>query len=461
VQLKKKFRKKEGMMLKYKIGVVSLGCAKNLVDTEVMLGLLSKEGFGITNDPAAADILIVNTCGFIESAKQESIENILELARYKEAGSCKLLIVTGCLAERYKDEVVKEIPEVDAVVGTGNYHEIAEVIGEAFKGSKVLKYGNPDYTPEEGLPRFQSTPSYTAYLKISDGCDNRCTYCIIPKLRGKYRSRTIEDVATEARQLSEQGVKELIIIAQDTTRYGMDIYGEHKLHELLNELCRIENIKWLRLHYCYPEDITEELIETIAAQEKVCNYLDIPIQHSSNYILKKMGRRGTREKLIDLLSRIRSRIPDVAIRTSIIVGFPGESEQHFKELEEFIQDIKFDRMGVFKYSQEEDTPAAEFEGQVSEEVKQQRYERLMYLQSKISKEINQNKINKLYEVLVEGYDGKTNCYYGRTYADSIDIDGKVFFNSKTTLKPGDFVKVLVKKAVNYDLIGEISNESCK
>ncbi|MDK2798413.1 MAG: ribosomal protein methylthiotransferase [Clostridiales bacterium] len=447
--------------MKHKIGMVSLGCAKNQVDSEIMLGLLSQEGFVLTNSAELADILIVNTCGFIESAKQESIENILELAKFKETGHCKLLIVTGCLAERYKDQIITEIPEVDAVIGTGNYHEIAEVINETFRGTKVLRYGNQDYTPQEGIPRLQSTPSYTAYLKIADGCDNYCTYCIIPKLRGKYRSRTIQNIVAEAQQLAKMGVKELILIAQDTTRYGIDLYGQHKLHELLKELCKIENIKWIRLHYCYPEDITDELIQVIAAQDKICNYLDIPIQHSSNYILKKMGRRGTRENLIRLIQKIRDKIPEVAIRTSIIVGFPGETEEHFKELEDFVRNTKFDRMGVFQYSQEEDTPAAQFEGQVNENIKQQRYEKLMTLQSKISKELNKHKINREYEVLVEGYDSNSKYYYGRTYADSIDIDGKVFFNSEISLKPGEFVKVRIVKAVNYDLIGEILDESSK
>ncbi|WHH59402.1 30S ribosomal protein S12 methylthiotransferase RimO [Petroclostridium sp. X23] len=447
--------------MKYRIGVVSLGCAKNLVDTEVMLGLLSKEGFTITNRADSAHILIVNTCGFIESAKQESIDNILDLAGYKETGNCKLLIVTGCLAERYQDEIIKEIPEVDAVIGTGNYHEIADVINETFKGQKVLKYGNQDFTPEEGLPRLQSTPSYTAYLKISDGCDNFCTYCIIPKLRGKYRSRTIENIVAEAKQLSEQGVKELIIIAQDTTRYGIDLYGEHKLHQLLNELCEIDGVKWIRLHYCYPEDITDQLIDVIANQPKVCNYLDIPIQHCSNEILKKMGRRGTKEQLTALLDKIRTRISSVTLRTSIIVGFPGEKEKHFAELEEFIQVVKFDRAGVFKYSQEEDTPAASFEGQLNDEEKQERYERLMVLQNSISQEINDSKVGKIYDVLVEGYDKRARHYYGRTYADSLDIDGKAFFTSNIKLNPGDFAQVKITQAKNYDLIGESYNESCK
>ena len=446
--------------MNYKIGIVSLGCAKNLVDTEVMLGLLSDHGFIITNNPNEAHVLIVNTCGFIESAKQESIDNILDLATYKENGVCELLIVTGCLAERYRDQIIEEIPEVDAVVGTGNYHEIAEIINQVFSSGKVIKYGNQDYTPEEGLPRIQSTPFYTAYLKIADGCDNHCTYCIIPKLRGKYRSRKIENIVDEARKLAEKGVRELILIAQDITRYGIDLYGKHKLHELLQELCKIEDIHWIRLHYCYPEDITDELIETIASQPKICNYLDIPIQHSSNVILKRMGRRGTKEELGQLLHKLRKSIPDLAIRTSIIVGFPGETPDHFNELVTFIKDIKFDRVGVFKYSQEEDTPAAEFKDQIPEKVKEQRYNDLMKIQSSISKELCEQKIGKTYEVLIEGYEPHSNLYFGRTYADSIDIDGKVFFFSEQKLSIGSFVNVRILKADNYDLIGEFINESC-
>jgi len=450
-----------GIKLKYNIGVVSLGCAKNLVDTEIMLGLLNQNGYRIVNSPEKADILIVNTCSFIESAKQESINNILELAQYKEIGKCQQLIVTGCMAERYKDEIIREIPEVDAVVGTGNYHEIADVIKHTFEGDKVIRYGNQDYTPEEGLPRIQSTPSYTAYLRISDGCDNHCTYCIIPKLRGRYRSRTIESIVAEARQLADRGVKELILIAQDTTRYGIDLYGQHKLHVLLNELCKIDSIKWIRLHYCYPEDITDELIDVIAEQPKICKYLDIPVQHCNNDILKKMGRRGRKESLMALIRKIRERIPEVVIRTSIIVGFPGETEQQFNELKEFVRNIKFDRMGVFMYSQEEDTPAALYEGQVEENIKKQRQDELMKLQHDISMENNQKKLGHTFEVLVEGFDHQSQFYYGRTYGDSIDIDGKIFFKSKDLIEEGTFIEVTAIKAINYDLIGEISSELSK
>ncbi len=442
----------------YHIGVVSLGCAKNLVDTETMLGLLHREGFKITNKEEQADILIVNTCGFIESAKQESIENILELAEYKEKGKCKLLIVTGCLVERYKEEIINEMPEVDAIVGTGNYHEIAEVINQAFEGQKIQKVGNQDFSPEEGLPRIQSTPKYTAYLKIADGCDNHCTYCIIPKLRGRYRSRKMEAIIQEANQLAQNGVKELLIIAQDTSRYGIDLYDAYKLDELLNELCNIKGIEWIRLHYCYPENITEKLIDTIASQPKICNYIDIPIQHCSDEVLKKMGRKSTKENLNSLIFELREKIPTITIRTSLIVGFPGETEKQFEELVDFVEEIHFDRMGVFKYSQEEDTPAAKLDNQIDEETKQIRYEKLMTIQSEISVQVNAKKVGKCLDVLIEGFDADSGFYYGRTYADSIDIDGMVLFKSKHKLKTGTFVKVNISEAEKYDLIGVVSNE---
>ncbi len=447
--------------MKYHIGIVSLGCSKNLVDTEVMLGLLNQHGFSITNEESIADVLIVNTCGFIESAKQESINNILELAQHKETGKCKLLVVTGCLAERYQQQIIEEIPEVDAVVGTGNYHEIADIIDKTFEGTKVLKVGNADYTPAEGLPRIQSTPVYAAYLKIAEGCDNHCTYCIIPKLRGRYRSRKMEDILAEASKMADNGVRELIIIAQDTSKYGEDLYGSIELSTLLTKLCEIEKIKWIRIHYCYPESITDELIDTIREQTKICNYLDIPIQHCNDAILTRMGRRGRKKELYELIERLRINIPDIAIRTSIIVGFPGESEQAFAELEQFIRVIRFDRMGVFPYSREEDTPAAKYDNQVAEEVKNHRYNRLMEIQSSVSKQINLNKIGRTLEVLIEGYDDHTKSYYGRTYADSIDIDGKIFVHSSKHLAPGTFINVTVKKAQQYDLIGEIQDESCK
>ena len=447
--------------MQYNIGVVSLGCSKNLVDTEIMLGLLQQGGYAIVNKPEDAHVLIVNTCGFIDSAKQESIDNILQMAEYKETGKCKILIVTGCLAERYRDDVIKEIPEVDAVIGTGNYTEIAEVIQEAFGGKKVIRYGNMDNSNDEGLPRLQSTPSYTAFLKVADGCDNLCTYCIIPKLRGKYRSRTIESIVREAAQMSERGVKELIIIAQDTTRYGIDLYGSHKLDDLLEELCKIEKIEWIRLHYCYPEEITENLVNTIANNSKICHYIDMPIQHASNKILKRMGRRGTREQVLALIKNIKEKMPDVALRTSIIVGFPGEDEDDFGQLVSFIKEVKFDRLGVFKYSQEEDTPAALFKDQIADETKEDRYNRLMTIQNEISMEQNMKKVGKVFKVLVEGYDKDIYLYYGRTYADSVDIDGKVLFSSIVQFEPGDLVSVKINQVSNYDLIGESLDESGK
>ena len=447
--------------MKYHIGIVSLGCSKNLVDTEVMLGLLHQHGFAITNEESLADVLIINTCGFIETAKQESINNILELAQYKETGKCKLLVVTGCLAERYQNQILEEIPEVDAVVGTGNYHEIADVIDKTFEGSQMLKVGNADYTPVEGLPRIQSTPSYTAYLKIADGCDNHCTYCIIPKLRGRYRSRKMEDILTEARKMADNGVREFIIIAQDTSKYGEDLYGSIALPTLLIKLSEIEKIKWIRIHYCYPESITNELIDTIKVQPKICNYLDIPIQHCNDEILKRMGRRGRQKELYALIERLRKSVRDISIRTSIIVGFPGETGEAFDELEQFVKQVRFDRMGVFTYSREEDTPAAQYDNQIDEQVKKDRYERLMETQANISLKINQDKIGSTLEVLIEGYDAHTKRYYGRTYADSIDIDGKIFIHSAKQLAPGTFINVTVTSAQQYDLIGEIQNESCK
>ncbi len=448
--------------MKYKIGVVSLGCSKNLVDTEVMLGILKENDFEITNDEKSADIIIVNTCSFIDSAKQESIDNIIELAQYKRNGVLKLLVVTGCLAERYKEEILNELPEVDAVIGTGNYHEINILIKQALKGEKIIRTGSPDYTPPEGLPRIQSTPSYTAYIKIADGCDNCCTYCVIPKIRGKYRSRKIEDIVKEAESLASSGVKELVVIAQDTSSYGIDLYGEYILAKLLDKLCGIEGIKWIRLHYLYPEHMTEELIDTIANQPKILKYFDIPIQHSNNYILKRMGRKVSHESLSKLINDIREKIPEAVFRTSIIVGFPAESDEHFKDLESFIKRIRFDRLGVFTYSREEGTPAAEFDAQVDDNIKEIRQQRLMQVQSEISKSINFHKNGKIFEVLIEGYDREKNIYYGRTYADSIDIDGNVFIDYNTEreqdLIPGDFVKVKINNIGDYDLMGVLVDE---
>ena len=434
----------------YNIGMVSLGCAKNQTDAETMLGILKKDGNMIVDNPEAADVIIVNTCGFIEQAKQESIDNILEMAEFKK-GRCKLLIATGCLAERYHDEMLKELPELDAVVGTGDYVKIAEVIKAAFSGDKPVLFGHKDYTPPEGLPRILSTPSYTAYVKIADGCDNNCTYCAIPMIRGKFRSRKIEDIVKEAEELADQGVKEIILIAQDTTRYGKDIYGRYSLDKLLAELCKIEKLSWIRVHYFYTEAVTEELVKVMAENDKICNYIDMPIQHINNRVLKRMARRTNRDEIIEKISMIRKYMPESTIRTSIIVGFPGETDEEFEELYDFIKKIRFDRMGVFTYSQEEDTPAADFEDQIDENIKEERRERLMELQQRISLEENQKKIGNILEVIIEGYDEENYMYFGRSRGDSIGIDSRVYVAAEDELNPGDIVKVEVLDASEYDL----------
>ena len=437
----------------YNIGMVSLGCAKNQTDAEIMLGILADEGHSIVSDPVEADVIIVNTCGFIEPAKQESIDNILEMAEYKN-GRCKLLIATGCLAERYHDDILTELPEVDAIVGTGDFHKISEVIKNASLGEKPVLFGHKDYTPEEGLPRVLSTPHYTAYLKISDGCDNNCTYCAIPMIRGKYRSRRIEDIVAEAEDLAKSGVRELILIAQDTSRYGKDIYDGFALDRLLEELVKVDGIEWIRVHYFYAEAVTENLLKVMAKHDKICNYIDIPIQHINNRILRRMARRTNRDEIISKLEMIRKYMPDSVIRTSMIVGFPGETDEEFQELYDFVDDIKFDRMGVFAYSQEEDTPAADFPDQIDESVKAERLDRLMTLQQRISFENNQKKIGKTLEVLVEGYDPDNFMYVGRSRGDSIDIDGKVYVASEDELEIGEIVKVLILDAGEYDLTGK-------
>ncbi len=439
--------------MKCKIGMVSLGCAKNQNDAEIMLGILLQDGCEIVADPSQADVIIVNTCGFIESAKRESIDALLEMAEYKE-DKCRLLIASGCLAERYSEEIAKEIPEVDAIVGTGDYDRIAEAIKKAFDGEKPIICGHKDRTPEERLPRVLSTPPYTAYLKIADGCDNNCTYCAIPKIRGKFRSRAIDDIVSEAEELAEKGVKELILIAQDTTRYGVDLYGKYSLDSLLEELVKIEKIQWIRVHYYYTEAITEGLITTMAKYDKICNYIDMPIQHINNTILRRMARRTTREETIEKIRMIREKMPDCTIRTSIIVGFPGETEEQFNELYEFIKNIRFDRMGVFAYSQEEGTPAAEFEDQIDEETKQKRLDALMTLQQGISLEMNRAKIGSVIEVIVEGYDADNFLFYGRSRGDSIDVDGKVYFGTENEVDEGDIIKVKIVDADEYDLTGQ-------
>ncbi len=439
--------------MKCKIGMVSLGCAKNQNDAEIMLGILLQDGCEIVADPSQADVIIVNTCGFIESAKRESIDALLEMAEYKE-DKCRLLIASGCLAERYSEEIAKEIPEVDAIIGTGDYDRIAEAIKKAFDGEKPIICGHKDRTPEERLPRVLSTPPYTAYLKIADGCDNNCTYCAIPKIRGKFRSRAIDDIVSEAEELAENGVKELILIAQDTTRYGVDLYGKYSLDSLLEELVKIEKIQWIRVHYYYTEAITEGLITTMAKYDKICNYIDMPIQHINNTILRRMARRTTREETIEKIKMIREKMSDCTIRTSIIVGFPGETEEQFNELYEFVKNIRFDRMGVFSYSQEEGTPAAEFENQIDEETKQKRLDALMTLQQGISLEMNRAKIGNVIEVIVEGYDADNFLFYGRSRGDSIDVDGKVYFGTENEVDEGDIIKVKIVDADEYDLTGQ-------
>ena len=435
-----------------KISLASLGCSKNLVDAEQMLGIINEKGWEIMENEEDADVMVVNTCAFIESAIRESLDCIFELISQKKKDSHKKLIVTGCMAQRYKEDILSEIPEVDAVVGTNDFHKIAEVIENLCEEKVVLCDG--EEINIEGLPRMVTTPSYTAYIKIADGCDNKCTYCAIPSIRGKYRSRKIEDIVAEAEKLAEDGAKELIVIAQDTTRYGMDIYGEYKLSELLRELCKIEKLKWVRVHYCYPELVNEELIRTFKEEEKICNYFDIPIQHSSDKILKRMGRRTNREQLVKMLELIRTEIPDAIIRTSLITGFPGETEEDFDDLLEFVNYAKFDRLGVFAYSQEEGTPAAKLDNQVDDEEKIARQEGVMLLQAEISEELNRKKIGQTLEVLVEGRDEIIKSYFGRTYGDSIDIDGKVFFKSENKLNEGDLVSVLINESLEYDLFGE-------
>lgn len=448
-----------GIYLSLNVALVSLGCSKNLIDSEVMLNILASNDYKLTNDAKNADIIVVNTCGFIESAKQESVESIIELGQLKENGKCKVLIASGCLAERYKEELIKEMPELDAVIGTGDYKNILEVIESALQGNKVVRYGNQENINIYDLPRMISATAASTYLKIAEGCDNRCTYCIIPKLRGKYRSRRFEDVLAEAKLLAGQGIKEINIIAQDTTRYGKDLYGEYKIAELLQEISKIEGIEWIRLLYSYPDEFDNKLIDVMASNDKICKYLDIPIQHASNRILKRMGRRTTKEEILELIKKLRNRIPDITLRTTLIVGFPGETEDDFKELADFVKEVKFDRLGVFTYSREEDTPAYEMEEQINDELKLKRQEKIMLLQSDISYDKNQKMIGKTIKVLVEGTEH--NKYYGRSSKDAPEIDGIVFFASKDILKPGDFTYVRIIEASEYDLIGEDINEYSK
>lgn len=442
--------------MNYKIGMISLGCPKNQVDAEHMLALMDAEGWEIVDYVDGCDAVIVNTCGFIDDAKKEAIENILDMVELKKEGVISKIIVTGCLAQRYKDEIVKEIPEVDAVIGIGANGDIIKTVEEVMSGVDTIeKYPPQCELPLEGQ-RILTTPHYWAYLKIGEGCSNRCTYCTIPSIRGNMRSRSMENVIDEANQLAESGVKELILIAQDTTSYGLDLYGELKLPELLNELCKIDSIEWIRLLYCYPDRITDELIETMKNQEKVVNYIDLPLQHADDKILKAMNRRGDQALIRNVISKLREEIPDVVIRTTFIVGFPGEGEEEFETLAEFVNEIEFDRLGVFTFSPQEGTPAFDMEDQVDEDIKTRRGEVIMQDQYSIMEEKNNEKIGKTYRVVVEDYDGYSDSYTGRTYMDAPEIDGLVKFTSHKDLDIGDFVDVEIFDVEDYDLIGEVT-----
>ena len=434
---------------------VSLGCDKNLVDSEVMLGLIRERGYKITNDETEADIIIVNTCSFINDAKEESINTILEMAEYKKTGQCKALIATGCLVQRYANEIREEIPEVDGLIGTSSYETITQVIDEALAGHHSEQLANIDDLPSNEVKRVMTTGGFFSYLKIAEGCDKHCTYCIIPSLRGKYRSRPMEALVKEATYLAENGVKELILVAQETTLYGTDIYGEKKLPTLLKELAKIDGIEWIRILYCYPEEITDELIQVMKEEEKVCNYLDMPIQHASNNVLKRMARRTSNEELREKVAKLKQEIPDICLRTTIITGFPGETKEDHEEVLDFIDEMSFDRLGVFTYSLEEGTPAAKLDGQVDEEVKVARQEEIMELQQEISYDNSIAMIGKTMKVLIEGRLPEEDVYIGRTYRDAPNVDGYCFVKSDDNLISGDFVTVKITEAKEYDLVGEV------
>lgn len=441
--------------MEYKVGMISLGCPKNQVDAERMLALMDAEGWEIVDYVDGCDVVIVNTCGFIDDAKKEAIENILDMVELKKEGVIGKIIVTGCLAQRYKEEIVTEIPEVDAVLGIGANGDIIKTVEEVMSSVTTVE----KYPPRCDLPldgqRILTTPQHWAYLKIGDGCSNRCTYCTIPSIRGNMRSRKMENIIEEAKQLAESGVKELILIAQDTTSYGLDLYGELKLPELLNELCKIDSIEWIRLLYCYPDRITDELIETIKTQDKVVNYIDLPLQHADDKILKAMNRRGDQALIRSVIEKLRTEISDVVIRTTFIVGFPGEGEDEFETLAEFVNEIEFDRLGVFTFSPQEGTPAYDMDDQVEDDVKTRRGEVIMQDQYSIMEEKNNEKIGKTFKTVVEEYDGYTDSYVGRTYMDAPEIDGLVKFTSEKDLDIGDFVDVEIFDVDEYDLIGEV------
>lgn len=434
---------------------ISLGCDKNLVDSEVMLGLLDKKGYQIVDSEEDADIIVVNTCCFIHDAKEESIQTILEMAEYKKEGKLKALIVTGCLAQRYQQEIIDEIPEVDAVLGTTSYDHIVEAVEEALAGNGHVVLEDVDALPDVKEKRLVTTGGHYAYMKIAEGCDKHCTYCIIPKLRGNYRSVPMEKLLAEAKDLADQGVKELILVAQETTVYGKDLYGEKSLHKLLRELCKISGIQWIRILYCYPEEIYDELVQTIKEENKVCHYLDLPIQHASDAVLKRMGRRTSKAQLVEIIEKLRKEIPDISLRTTLITGFPGETQEQHEELKDFVDEMEFDRLGVFTYSPEEDTPAATMTEQIPEEVKEERQAELMELQQEIAFDLAEDMVGREVLVMIEGKVADENAYVGRTYKDAPNVDGLIFINTDEELMSGDFARVRVTGALEYDLIGEL------
>ena len=442
------------MAKKTKVGFVSLGCVKNLVDTEVMLRNLHDAGYEITPDETEADIIVINTCGFIESAKKESIDNILDIAWLKKNGKCKHIIATGCLVERYREEVMREMPEVDALIGVGSLTDIAEACRAVERGESYTSFRPKEEAPLGG-ERVLTTPDYTAYLKIAEGCDNRCTYCAIPLIRGRMRSRTIEDIVAEAKELEALGVRELNLITQDTTRYGLDLYGEYKLAELVRAICRETSIPWIRLLYCYPDKITDELIDELRNNDRLVKYMDIPIQHISDRMLTAMNRHGDAALIREVVRKLRERVPGIVLRTTAMVGFPGESEEDFEELCAFVKEACFDRFGAFTFSPEEGTAAAEMDGQIDEQVKQDRYDILMQTQLTVTEEMHAQKIGQTLTVLCEDFDTVAEVHYGRSYADAPDVDGKVYFSSKKRIPAGTFVQVHVDEAMEYDLVGHV------
>ena len=442
-------------MEKIKLFCVSLGCDKNLVDTEKMLGVAGGLGVSFTDDETEADAILINTCCFIHDAKEESIQNILDMAEYKKNGSAKALIVTGCMAERYRQEILDEIPEVDEVLGTTAYDRILDAVDAALAGQHEVMTADLDALPLPETKRLVTTGGHFAYLKIAEGCDKHCTYCIIPKIRGNFRSVPMEHLLKEAQDLAEQGVKELILVAQETTLYGKDLYGEKSLPKLLRELCKISGIRWIRILYCYPEEITDELIQVMKEEPKICHYLDLPIQHANDTILKRMGRRTSKQELIDIVQKLRKEIPDICLRTTLITGFPGETQEQHEEVMEFIDTLEFDRLGAFTYSPEEDTPAATFEDQIDEEVKEDRQADIMELQQEIAFDKAEDMIGREVLVMIEGKVADENAYVGRTYRDAPNVDGLIFINTDVELISGDFAKVKVTGALDYDLIGEL------